>query len=104
MGDGVWKISPHTEAKHVLLKAYLDQWFPILAQSRPRSLERLIYIDGFAGPGKYKDGEPGSPVVAISAILNNRSLRTYGGVVEMVFVENDKRRFDTLSSRAPLVS
>lgn len=26
---------------------------------------RILYIDGFAGPGRYKNGEDGSPIYAL---------------------------------------
>ena len=57
------KMAPHTAAKHLLLKRYLDRWFPILGK-----YNRIInYIDGFAGPGEYEGGETGSPLLAIEA-------------------------------------
>ncbi len=36
---------PHTPAKHLLLKLYLDRWFPVLGKYH----ERINSIDGFAG-------------------------------------------------------
>jgi three-Cys-motif partner protein len=56
-------MTPHTLAKHLLLTRYLDRWFPILGRSHPR----IHYIDGFAGPGEYKRGERGSPILAIES-------------------------------------
>lgn len=47
--DVTWQIEAHTEAKHDILRYYLGAWFPILA----RAQRRLIYVDGFAGPGEY---------------------------------------------------
>jgi three-Cys-motif partner protein len=62
----IWSITPHTQAKHAILKRYLDAWFPIL--SRQAAIlnrkfgtvngRRILYIDGFAGPGIYTGGEP----------------------------------------------
>jgi len=60
-----WKLAPHTGAKLALLGAYLAAWFPILSRS---GAEHIIYIDGFAGPGNYIDGEDGSPIVALKAL------------------------------------
>jgi three-Cys-motif partner protein len=57
------KMVPHTAAKHLLLKRYLDRWFPILGKYN----QRINYIDGFAGPGEYEGGETGSPLLAIEA-------------------------------------
>ena len=58
-------MTPHTQAKHLILKRYLDRWFPILGKK-----ERAInYIDGFAGPGEYQSGEEGSPQIALRAAM-----------------------------------
>jgi three-Cys-motif partner protein len=57
-----WDIEPHTQAKHEILKRYLQAWFPILSSVSGR----ILYIDGFAGPGEYSKGEPGSPLIAIN--------------------------------------
>jgi three-Cys-motif partner protein len=57
----IWDIDPHTKAKHFILRGYLGGWFPILSSWAGR----IVYIDGFAGPGRYKGGEEGSPVIAI---------------------------------------
>src|ERR1700693_6137138 len=53
----LWEIQPHTRAKHRILKSYLDAWLPIMA----RYNGRILFIDGFAGPGRYSGGERGSP-------------------------------------------
>jgi len=51
MTDSVlWPRSPHTGAKHAILKLYLDRWFPILGKHNPT----INYIDGFAGPGEFR--------------------------------------------------
>ena len=52
-----WPLSPHTEGKHIVLRAYLDAWLPKLG----RYNKRVAFIDGFAGPGEYSTGEEGSP-------------------------------------------
>lgn len=65
----IWPIENHTKAKHALLRRYLGGWFPILtAQGYNR---RVVYLDGFAGPGIYSNGEPGSPLVAIETLVSH---------------------------------
>ncbi len=59
------RMTPHTAAKHLLLKRYLDRWFPILGKGEPG----INYVDGFAGPGEYQSGEEGSPQTAIRAAM-----------------------------------
>ncbi len=68
--DTVWEISPHTAAKHSILKKYIQAWAPILAQGSYH--RRLVYIDGFAGPGEYKNGEDGSPIIVLKAIKEHQ--------------------------------
>jgi three-Cys-motif partner protein len=66
----LWDIPEHTRAKHQLLDRYLGGWYPILSKwSR-----RVLYIDGFAGRGRYNDGSEGSPLVAIKRLLDHRHL------------------------------
>ncbi len=83
-----WNIAPHTAAKLEILGAYLRAWFPIL--SRGQNFERLIYIDGFAGPGRYKQGEDGSPIVALKAALGSMTGQLHMPV-EFHFVERRRR-------------
>ncbi len=65
----IWPIEDHTKAKHALLTRYLGGWFPVLtAQGYNR---RVVYLDGFAGPGIYSNGEPGSPLIAIETLVNH---------------------------------
>jgi three-Cys-motif partner protein len=80
----LWPIARHTAAKHAILKRYLDAWLPIMG----RYNRRLIFVDGFAGPGEYANGEPGSPIIALDCALNHtRNLsRTQ---LEYVFIEQD---------------
>ena len=60
----VWPAEPHTLAKHAILKEYLKAWMPILSRQSARVHapgREVLFVDGFAGPGRYSGGEPGSP-------------------------------------------
>lgn len=96
----IWACEPHTRAKHRILRGYLDAWFPIL--SKYPKAERVLYVDGFAGPGVYEGGELGSPLIALESALSSR--HEFPNLVRMVFVEADKKRFEhlrnTLASRS----
>jgi len=83
----VWEIEPHTQAKHEILRTYLKGWFPILS----RWAGRIIYLDGFAGPGIYLGGEPGSPVIAIETAVEH-SLRQRFGELFFIFIEKEPDR------------
>jgi three-Cys-motif partner protein len=85
----IWSKDPHTNAKHRILEEYLKAWFPILSQSYPR----IIFIDGFAGPGVYEEGEMGSPIIALDCLMNH-SLKPCERKTEFVFlfIEADSER------------
>lgn len=87
----------HTRAKHELLKKYLDAWFPILAIQEHH--ERVVFLDGFAGPGIYDGGEPGSPVIALEALITHKSFpQLHRTTFEFIFVEKRTDRFRRLKS------
>jgi len=52
--------------KHALIKRYLDAWFPKIA-----SFGKVVYMETHAGRGIHKGGQPGSPIVAIQALLEH---------------------------------
>lgn len=89
-----WELPPHTKIKHEILKRYLDAWLPILGSWAGR----IVFIDGFAGPGRYSGGEPGSPLIALQALLNHPYFaqpRT-GREVVFIFIEQDPERVSSL--------
>jgi len=96
----LWALEPATAAKHRLYAAYLDAWFPILLQS-PWN-EKVTYVDAFAGPGEYLDGEDGSPVFAIRNLLNHSardSMNLTRDRVTLVFLEAREDRYLHLMDR-----
>lgn len=92
----IWEMTPHTAAKHQLLAGYLDAWYPILAKYN----KRVVFIDGFAGPGVYRHGEDGSPILALRQLLAHRHLTAMSGTTFVfVFNEQDPARFESLSTQ-----
>lgn len=88
-----WEIDPHTEAKHAILRKYLDAWLPIMT----RWNGRVLYIDGFAGPGEYVGNKDGSPIIAIKAIIEHK--KPIKAEVVMIFIEADKDRYEYLKKK-----
>lgn len=89
----IWDIELHTEAKHEILRKYLDAWLPIMV----RWNGRILYIDGFAGPGEYIGGKCGSPIIAIKAVLEHRT--NIKSEIIMIFIEADKERCEYLKQK-----
>lgn len=88
----VWKMEPHTAAKHRILQHYLFAWLPILSKYNGR----LVYVDGFAGPGVYEGGEPGSPIIALNAYLEHAYRDRIDAELVYVFIEENRNRVKRL--------
>lgn len=83
----LWPYEPHTNAKHEILRRYLQAWFPILDKYYD-----LVYIDGFAGPGEYEGGEPGSPLIVLDLALHHKHTLTGESVFLFVELREDRYR------------
>ncbi|HEU4386651.1 MAG TPA: three-Cys-motif partner protein TcmP [Blastocatellia bacterium] len=90
--SSLWKLEPHTRGKHHVLRRYLEAWFPIMGSWNGR----ILFIDGFAGPGEYEDGEEGSPIIALNSFLDHRSRAKVSAEVVFLFIEKDKNRAEHL--------
>jgi three-Cys-motif partner protein len=89
----IWELEPHTAAKHEILRRYIQAWAPILSQG---NFPHLVFVDGFAGPGRYSKGEEGSPIIAVKAVIEQP--RPIKAKVDFHFIELDKRRSDHLAT------
>ncbi len=91
----VWELEPHTRAKHEILRYYLGAWFPILASVH----SRVLYVDGFAGPGEYKGGEDGSPIIALNVAKDHQLQSRFRNELLFLFIEMDIRRAEHLQKK-----
>ncbi len=97
----LWPIGAHTPGKHIVLKAYLDAWFPILGSTQ----SRILVVDGFAGPGRYANGEDGSPVIALKALRDHPFRSRLRAEVVFLFIEKESDRAEHLRREiAPLLA
>ena len=53
--------------KHMLIREYLKGWFPKLGFWS----DRVVYLDTHAGRGEHKQGQAGSPIVALETLLQH---------------------------------
>lgn len=90
-----WAADPHTKAKHALYDRYLSKWSPIMLRGWGAN---ITYAEGFAGPGVYKDGAPGSPVIALRSVLGDPELRALvaRGRMRFVFIDHEPRCIEIL--------
>lgn len=89
----LWKREPHTQGKHLVLEQYLNAWYPIMGKWNGR----ILFVDGFAGPGEYAGGEEGSPVVAMRVLEEHPSRSKMKAHVIFLFIEKDSERFEHLA-------
>lgn len=92
-----WDRPAHTKAKHDIFVKYLLAWYGILGSSR--YVDKIGIFDGFAGPGRYSNDEPGSPLLAVEALLDHSHFPRWDNT-EFVFLfnEQDDERFDSLQT------
>lgn len=83
---------PAAVLKHGILGRYLH---PFASKTGATALNhRVVYVDGYAGPGVYSDGTPGSPALAeqtSQAVANTRNL-------DCIYVEKDRDDYNRLRS------
>lgn len=89
-----WELLPHTRAKHEILRRYLGAWFPILGSG----YGKIVYIDGFCGPGIYAGGELGSPLIALNAAIGHAGKLKNRDVV-FWFLDSKPERIACLASQ-----
>lgn len=88
-----WSYPPHTKAKHQILAFYLDAWYPILASWSGR----VLFLDGFAGRGRYTDDSKGSPIIALQHLLNHKSFnKMKDREFVFLFIEANKENAESL--------
>ena len=95
----LWPLDDHTLAKHRVLRSYLNGWIAVMGQQALKipafgsAGRRLLLVDGFAGPGRYVGGAPGSPLIMLDALTSHSALPRLSGVTFIyLFIEQDARR------------
>ena len=89
-----WALNEHTEGKHRVLKNYMQAWLPIMTSFNGR----ILFIDAFAGPGKYSGGEDGSPLIALRALTEHVALDRMKSEIVYLFIEKDSDRAQHLEN------
>lgn len=90
----LWSLEEPTRAKHRLLRRYLEAWLPIMSSWE----QRLVLLEGFAGPGRYAGGEMGSPLIMIDTFLTHRSRHKITSELVYCFIEGRRDRVDYLEA------
>jgi len=78
---------PAAVLKHGILSSYLPPFAMKCGSAAPG--KRVAYIDGYAGPGRYADGSPGSPALAVELAEIVAKVRG-SEKIDGYFVESDE--------------
>jgi three-Cys-motif partner protein len=91
--------------KHQLIHHYLNGWFPKMTLGGTGS-RRLLYIDTHAGRGKHLSGRDGSPLVALTTLLEHqaRAKILQNTEVWFHFIERDKENHAALTKELQGIS
>jgi three-Cys-motif partner protein len=63
------KLPDHSAKKLKVLREYVADYIRIRCQIPQQRVFRLAFVDGFAGGGRYSEGEPGSPLVFLQEVI-----------------------------------
>jgi three-Cys-motif partner protein len=92
------EFAEHTRLKHLILDKYLNAWARKLLLGTPA--RQVWFVDAFAGAGRDRRGNDGSPVIAarIAAAVNHEMATRFGreGRMSVLAIERDPTRFSLL--------
>ncbi|MYV41073.1 three-Cys-motif partner protein TcmP [Streptomyces sp. SID1328] len=78
--------------KHAILRSYVVPFASKVGKYAPDG--RVVYLDGYAGPGRYEDGTPGSPALILESAAQIAEFRQ----LDCYFVERSRNNFRSLST------
>lgn len=67
-----------SQAKAAIVSKYFWAWAKVIigsAKRRPNSIDRIAYIDLFAGPGRYKNGTKSTPLLVLEKAIQDADMR-----------------------------
>ncbi len=81
---------PWSKIKDTILGSYMSPYFAKLSRVQNR---KILIIDAFAGPGRFEDGQPGSPLIICQA-AERYAKNNY----EAIFINLDESHHEQLSA------
>lgn len=61
---------------------------------------RVLFIDSFSGPGEYRGGEDGSPIIALKVYVQHSHRNRMRGELVYIFTDESQDRIDYLTDVA----
>lgn len=89
-----------SQVKAAIVAKYFDAWAHIIvgAAKRYGNTDRIVYIDLFAGPGRYKDGTKSTPLLVLETAIADPDMR------KMLVVHFNDRDPDNADSLAKAIA
>ncbi|RAI89888.1 three-Cys-motif partner protein TcmP [Algoriphagus yeomjeoni] len=89
-----------SEIKSEILNEYFKAWAAIILKGQKfRTVQKILYLDLFSGPGLYKDGTPSTPIKILNSIYSSKgTFVDYNEHVQTIFNDKDKKLVSDLSS------
>lgn len=86
-----------SRAKSRIVAKYFRAWAKVVVPVAKRHENKIAYIDLFAGPGRYGDGTPSTPLIVLQEAIKDQDLRRM-----LVAIFNDKDKENVISLRAAI--
>jgi len=86
-------VKDHSQIKLRAFQRYLKPWATMVGS--PRNVHRVWIVDGFAGPGTYRNGDKGSPVLALE-LADELVQSTTSYKIACILVEKSRANFRQL--------
>lgn len=90
------EVTEQSRVKQNIVLKYFAAWANVMVPiARKRGLERLRYVDLFAGPGHYRDGSESTPLLLLRYVLANPELLKR---LEPIFNDKDEDAVSKLTN------
>lgn len=86
-----------SQVKAAIVAKYFDAWSRVMVANAKRGIriDRLAYIDLFAGPGRYKSGAKSTPIMVVERATSDPDLAK---LLTAIFNDGDEENASTLKS------
>lgn len=71
--------SDQSRVKALIVAEYFDRWAQVVMRTLEKQLYRpqqVLYVDLFAGPGRYEDGNVSTPIMILQRAIRDPKMRT----------------------------
>lgn len=93
-----------SQVKSEIVAKYFWAWAKVIIPSAKRHTNKIVYIDLFAGPGRYKDGAKSTPILILERAIQDADMRKMLVTIFNDVDVNNKRSLETAINSIPNIS